>query len=199
MKGGMLVTKSSTGTHLIEDIKVYVSHGEGTYIRADDAVSSSDLYRALNSGILMLLVDSMPQTAAVPAAKPEPLDYSREDLLEKENRELREALTRSNAQGTTLQTSLEGLQSQMTHLLAAVGRIEASPRTVVPTPLGDKPKTLQTRVDDASEDLPVFVPTDLIPTDAQVRINFRTETSSDDNTSEAVSKLRQLRRGGGSA
>lgn len=189
----MLVTKSSTGTFLIEDIKTYVSHGSGTYIKADDAVKSSDLYRAINSGILMVLVDSMPQTVAKSAPQPTP---SREGLLEKENQELRAALDRSHLQGSSLQASLETLQGQMSTLLAAVGRLEAVPKVV---PAADGPRTLVTASQPQGDpsDLPVFVPDDLIPTNAQVRINFQTEVSGEDTTSDAVSKLRQLRRGRG--
>jgi hypothetical protein len=190
MKGGMLVTKSSTGSYLIEDIKVCVGHGgTGTYISANEVVNSSDLYRAINSGILTLLVDSMPQ--ANPAQQPRP---SREDTLQNENRELREALARSNQQGNELQSSMSLLQGQVATLLAAVGRIETAPKAVQTVVVVEE-QASSTQAQKHFEELPVFVPDDLIPKDAKVRINFHTETSEEDTTSGTVSKLRELRRG----
>jgi hypothetical protein len=191
MKGGMLVTKSSTGSFLIEDIKICVTHGgTGTYICADDAVNSSDLYRAINSGVLMLLVDSMPQVPVKPAQQP---GFSKEELLQNENQELREALARSTQQGDSLQTSMSSLQDQLTTLLAAVGRIETAPKAVQTIVVAEgQARSIQAQ--EPSERLPVFVPDDLIPKDAEVRINFHTETAEKDTTSDTVSKLRELRR-----
>ncbi len=192
MKGGMLVTKSSTGSFLIEDIKISVAHGGvGTYISANDAVNSSDLYRAINSGILMLLVDSMPQVPVKPAQQPGPM---KEEILQNENRELREALARSTQQGDALQTSLSTLQGQMSTLLAAVGRIETVPKAVQTVVVAEG-QAANAQAQEFPEQIPVFVPDDLIPKDAKIRINFRTETFEGDPTSDTVSKLRQLRRG----
>lgn len=192
MSGGILVTKVSTGTLFIADIRTNVTHGESTYISADNYLNSTDLHRAINSKLVKTLVDSMPQVPVKPAQQPV---SSREELLLNENIELREALARSLRQGDTLQAGMSGLEGKLGALLAVVERIDAAPKVVQVLAASGVPVVAKP-VQEASEAVPVFVPDDLIPENAEVRISFQTETSEGDTTSNTVSKLRQLRRGG---
>lgn len=186
--GGITVTKTSTGVSFLADIKVYVPHREAVYIPANQALSSVDLHRALNTKEIFQLLSTLPQQGAVP----------QEDLtnaaLEMENRVLRDQLARSQQQGAALQTSMSSLERQMGELMGAVRGLAEAPRTVVQVAATGAVVPAQT-TEAVGGDVPMFLPDNIVPTDAAVHIQVQQSSSSSDKVSAAASKLREMRRG----
>jgi hypothetical protein len=185
--GGITVTKTTTGVTFIPDIKVYVPHREAVYIPANDALSSVDLHRALNTKEIFQLLSSIPQTST--AAPQEDL---KNVSLEMENRILRDQLARSQQQGTQLQSSMTSLETLMGQLLTTVKRIDEAPKVV----MHQGAAGVATMVTEAvGGDVPIFLPDNIVPSDANVHIEVEQTSSDSDKVSAAASKLRELRRG----
>lgn len=185
--GGITVTKSSTGVSFLADIKVYVPHKEAVYIPANQALSSVDLHRALNTKEIFQLSSTLQQQGVVPQEDPKKV------ALETENRILRDQLARSQQQGDALQTSMSSLQRQMGELLGAVKVMAETPRTVVQVAAGAAVPAQTTEA--VGGDVPMFLPDNIVPTDAAVHIQVQQSSSNSDKVSVAASKLREMRRG----
>jgi hypothetical protein len=188
--GGMMVTKTVTGVHFIEDIKINVPHQVAVYIPADKALNSKDLHRALSAKIIFQLSSSMfLQQAQTP-------DYERlrQLALEQENLLLREALARSNQQGVELKSSVTTIEQQMQTLIATLGRIESAPRIVQVT--GQPASVVRAPESEVvGGEVPMFIPDNDLPADADVHLEVKQQEGSGDTVSEAQSRLRQLRKG----
>jgi len=181
--GGITVSKSSTGTFLIEDIQVLVSHKEPTYIPGHKAVMSTDLHRALGTKVLFQLMSTLPLQA-----KPE---QGRVDTLEHENRLLREALAKSTS-------STQALERQVANLVGAVEKLAATPPQVVQVVnQGSFAAVAQAPVSEAvGGETPMFLPDDLVPKEGvDVQLKVQEGVSEGTSVSEAASRLRQLRKG----
>lgn len=181
--GGITVTKTTTGSHLLYDIQVMVHHQIPTYIPADKALNSADLHRALGSKIIFQMLNTMH------TPKPDP-----KVALEDENRQLREALMQSSQQSQALQQSVETLARQMEVLTAAVGKIGTT-QTVTLTPAAYAATNPRSEV--VGGDVPMFLPDTTLPSGTEVQMNVPEVLSEGDSVTDARSKLRQLRKGQG--
>lgn len=181
--GGMTVTKTTTGSILLADIQVMVHHQVPTYIPADRALNSADLHRALGSGAIFQMLNTIHNKPA------EALDAALAD----ENRLLREALKASAQQNNSLQQSVDGLAEQMKVLAAAVGKIGTGPATVVHvTGSAGLAASLNEAV---GGDIPMFLPDTVVPSGADVQLQVQESVAEGDGVSDARSRLRQLRKG----
>lgn len=188
--GGITVTKTSTGTMFLQDIKVYVSHREPVYIPANQALNSRDLYRALNTKEIFQLLSTLPQQGA--ASPPEDL---KNVSLEMENRVLRDQLARSQQQGVALQSSMSSLQQQMGELLTIAKRIDESPKITVAQTAGVAATAGLVVTEAVGGEVPMFLPDTIVPTDATIHLQIQQSSSNSDKVSAAASKLREMRRG----
>lgn len=186
--GGITVSKVTTGVFLIEDIKVNVPHKEPVYIPGNKAVNSTDLHRALNARILFQLVSTLPTQVASPSSDPE-----RFDAVEAENRTLREALERSSQQGAALQRSLESVEGKLGTLMAVVEKMASAPVQVVSAGVRAVQEPLSEVV---GGEVPMFIPSEIVPKDADMHVETTAEVSKNDSVSAAAAKLRELRRRG---
>jgi hypothetical protein len=184
--GGITVTKTSTGVSFLADIKVYVPHQEAVYIPANQALSSVDLHRALNTKEIFQLSSTLQHQNVVPQ------EDTKSVALETENRLLREQLARSQQQSEDLQTSMSSLERQMGELVGVVKVLTEAPRTVVQA-VGASVAAPTTEA--VGGDVPMFLPDNIVPTDAAVHIQVQQSSSSSDKVSAAASKLREMRRG----
>lgn len=179
--GGITVTKTTTGSIFLQDIKVMVHHQVPTYIPADQALNSTDLHRALNSKMIFQLLNTMRASRAEPKVS-----------LEDENQQLREALQRSTQQNASLQQSVDGLARQMESLTAAVAKIGTA--TIVAqsqaTAMAANPRS-----EVVGGDIPMFIPDAVMP--SEVKMTVEEVLSDSDGVSDARSRLRQLRKGQG--
>lgn len=176
--GGITVTKTSTGSLLLQDIQVMVHHQIPTYIPADKALNSTDLHRAIGSKAIFQMLNT------IHTAKPQ----DSKAVLEDENRQLREALMKSTQQSTALQQSMNDLAQQVGVLAAAV------------TKMGSQQVILQAAPNQqASEvvggEVPMFLPDTEVPSGESVQLQVQEVLSEGDGVSDARSRLRQLRKG----
>lgn len=176
--GGITVTKTTTGSILLYDIQVMVHHQVPTFIPADKVLNSADLHRALGSKAIFQMLNTMH------TSKPQD-----PEVLEDENRQLREALIRSTQQGSTLQQSVEGLARQVEILTAAVGRIGTTPVSSSAVRGADNPQS-----EAVGGEVPMFIP-DTATHSGEVQLQVQEVLSDGDGVSDARSKLRQLRKG----
>lgn len=187
--GGMMVTKSVTGVHYIEDIQVNVPHQVAVFIPANKALNSRDLHRALASKTIFQLSSSM----VMQSVQPPDYDRQRQMALEQENLMLKKALEQSNKQGAELQSSVSTIEQQMKVLLETVGRMESAPRVVQTIGPGVAVASVSEAV---GGDAPMFIPDDIVPTGAEeVHLQVQEQVAEEDNVSSAASRLRQLRQG----
>jgi hypothetical protein len=180
--GGITVTKTTTGSLLLTDIQVMVHHQIPTYIPADKALNSVDLHRALGSGAIFQMLNTM---------HIKPQESPRAAALEDENRTLREALQKSTQQGNDLQRTMETLARQMEALTAVVGQIGVSQVVVQ----GVSPAAAQRATEVVGGDVPMFIPDSIVSPTADVQVQVQEVLSEDDSVSDAQNRLRQLRKG----
>lgn len=185
--GGITVTKTSTGVTFLQDIKVYVPHREAVYIPANQALSSVDLHRALNTKEIFQLSSTLQQPTL--ASQDDPMTTA----LEAENRILRDQLARSQQQGEALRTSMSSLERQMGELVGVVKGLAEAPRIVQMAPGATIAASAPTEA--VGGDVPMFLPDNIVPTDAAVHIQVQQSSSSSDKVSAAASKLREMRKG----
>ncbi len=179
--GGITVSKTTTGTHYIEDIQVLVPHKEPTYIPGHKAVSSADLHRALGTKVLIQLMNTLPLQV-----KPSP-EQGRVATLEQENRLLREALAKSTS-------STEALEKQVANLVGAVEKLASAPQVV--QVVGQAGAVVAPVSEAVGGDAPMFIPDDIVPRDGvDIQVRVQEEVSEGTSISEAASRLRQLRKG----
>jgi hypothetical protein len=181
--GGVTVTKTTTGSVYLQDIQVVVTHQEAVYIPAEKALNSVDLHRALSSGAIFQMLNTM---------HTKPADTARAVVLEEENRLLREALHKSTQQSANLQQSVEGLSKQMELLAEVVGRIGTERIVVQGPPAGT---TVIANPDVVGGDIPMFIPDQIVPTGADVQVAVKETLTEGDDVSAARNRLRQLRKG----
>lgn len=184
MIGGVLVTKTSTGSHFLEDIRVSVCHGGDTFISAENYLNSADLHRAINSKIITVLVNTLAEVPKLPAIT------MPDESLRHENNLLRDALTKQSKQNAELQNSMVILQEQMTALLGVVSKAQPTQVTYVTS----APAEVRAPNLPVSEDIPIFIPTDLVPTDADVKISYSDSHTTEDSSTETLSQLRKVRK-----
>jgi hypothetical protein len=177
--GGITVTKTTTGSVLLTDIQVMVHHQIPTYIPADQALNSVDLHRALGSGSIFQMLNTMHNK---PQESPRP--------LEDENRTLRDALQRSTQQGNDLQRTMTLLTQQIEALTAVVGQIGTTQVVIQ----GSSPAAAQRVSEVVGGDVPMFIP-DIDSSNTEVQVQVQEVLSEGDAVSDARSKLRQLRKG----
>jgi len=191
--GGITVSKVSTGTFFIEDIRILVAHHEATYIPASKALASTDLHRALGTKILFQLMNSLP----VQAKKPIEEAPERIVSLELENKRLRDALERSTKQGTALQESMSGLEKQMASLVGVVEKLATAPPQVVQVVNQAGVPVVAAPVNEAvGGAVPMFIPDDLVPKEGvDVRVKVQEGVSEGGSVNDAANRLRQLRKG----
>jgi hypothetical protein len=180
--GGITVSKTTTGSFYIEDIQVLVPHKEPVYIPGHKAVSSVDLHRALGTKELIQLMSTLPLHA-----KPQP-DQGKLEVLENENRLLREALAKSTS-------STQALERQVANLVGAVEKLASAPPPVVQV-VGQGAASVAPVSEAVGGETPMFIPEEIVPkagVDIQVRV--QEEVSEGASVSEAANRLRQLRKG----
>lgn len=202
MVGGLTVVGIVTGTHVLEDIQVAVPHRVAVYIPAEQALRSKDLYRALGQGRIFKL-DGGFRSAPMGTPPPSPSNelQLRNDELEKENHRLRQDLGASERRNQGLQQALEALHGQLDAILNVLGRIES--KDPVPLVLAQgqlvaaSAQSKAAAVGVVGGDAPAFVPDNIKPADAEVRIKVETSSSKATNVADAASKLRELRKSGG--
>lgn len=180
--GGITVSKTTTGSLLLQDIQVAVHHQIPTYIPADKALNSKDLHRALGNGSIFQLNSTMFPTPKKPQEDP------KMPFLEEENRLLKAALAQSTQQGNALQGSVDALGRQVQALAEALGRLAVSGPVVA-----GSAAPLQAQSEVVGGDVPMFIP-DMAPTETDVKIQVQETVSESDSVSAAADKLRKLRR-----
>lgn len=178
--GGITVTKTTTGSHYLEDIKINVHHQHPTFIPADQVLSSTDLHRALSSKILFKLMDN---TTHLPKPQEDKVG------LQEENRVLREVLALREQQ---LQGSVDALTAQIKTLASAISDMrQAGPVTVVQTAASHSNPASVAGV--VGGEVPMFIP-EVDVSAAKVRLQVSEQTSEGSSVAEAANRLKQLRK-----
>lgn len=176
------------GTHLIEDIARDVPYGVVVVIPADMALTSKDLWRAINQKFLYRL-PSIPNTQAAPMPDQE------KQRLERYARELESHVSRLQAENSDLKEQLKAWQGKSDVALSGkLDSIMAMLQAGVPvqggSPLrGNDPSQNVPLVDGSA---PTFLPSEIRSKDLEARIDVQPESSSS-GVSEATERLRKLR------
>lgn len=179
--GDVVVLGMAMGIHMIEDISMGVPQGMVVTIPADLALRSRDLWRAISlKQVFRLHAGSHQAPLVVPPAQADPMPQ----LIE-ENRQLEAALLSQQAQNTAI---LEQLKAQADAIKALTTSLANAPRTVV-VQQGGAPGA-QAAV---GEDAPTFIPSNIKPEAAEVRIETRREETTEADISTSRDRLRRLR------
>jgi hypothetical protein len=175
-----------TPTHVLEDICMDVPHGREVVIPADKANRSRDLYRAISQKCVFKLPD-LP-----PPAHVAPVTYLRDDVLQERNHHLETRNKHLEEENAQLREALKEALSQRTQLdaiLAAVHNVKIP--TVMVAGQAAAPRT-----DVADGTAPQFIPEEIAPKDAAVRIDRVAQEADSAGISDAAAKLRKMRKGG---
>lgn len=185
------------GGCVLDDIRMRVPHGQEVVIPAEKACKSKDLYRAINQKSIFAL----PSQPAVQHAAP--VTHVREDVLMERNGFLENRCRQLEADNLRLQEENDRLkeaavlsmavqeQGRLDTILKAIQDIKGAAPVYVNGANGTVPPA---RPEVADGTAPSFIPAEISPKDAEVRIGVQRETGESD-VSAATSKLRQMRRG----
>lgn len=185
--GGLTISKATTGVFLIEDLRVWVTHKDPTFIPANQVLASVDLHRALGSKILVQLNNSLPLQT------PRSMSEQRILTLEHENKLLQEALAKSAKQGSDLQASMTGMEQRLASLVGAVEKLASNPQQVVQVLASGATTTPPSEA--VGGDVPMFIPDNIVPSGAEVQVQVQEKVSEGTEVSDAVNRLRKLRKG----
>jgi len=179
-----------TPTHVIEDIAMDVPHGREVVIPADKAARSRDLYKAIGQKCVFKLPDLPPPVHTAPAG------HVRDDLLQERNRHLEARNKLLEEEVTQLRASLGAAlaqRDQFDAIMKAIGSVKA-PFGMVGMGSGQQTPVQCSDVADGSA--PQFIPGEIAPKDAEVRIDRVSQEADSGSVSDATAKLRQMRKGG---
>jgi len=192
--GDITVFGLVSGIHVIEDIGMSVPHGHTITIPGEKANKSKDLWRAIGQKSLCLIqsgpfaqrtVNVTPAGYSQVSADKALID--RQQLLEDENRQLREAVERQRQEARMAETlQQEKLDSILKLLQAGI------PMSANHIPSG-VPASAPGPSIPPSDDAPTFIPKMIRPENAETRIDAH-KTESDSTLGGASDKLRELRR-----
>lgn len=179
-----------SGHHYIEDLRLMVPYRVAVTISAEDYLRSKDLHRALQQGTIMELqyapniptqAMTRPHPVAVPTTAPDP------SYLKGLGSQVEE-LRREVAGYKGLESKLEQQGYQLEAILGAIKDIHTT--TVIENRyMGAIPGPSS---DVVGGDAPAFIPSQIVPTEAQARVNIQTAEGAD--IGKAASKLRELRK-----
>lgn len=188
--GGISVVGLAMGEHFLSDIQVVVPHRVPVYIPAEKALRSKDLYRALSQGTIFKLDGG---TGYV--QRPDTKDSAGVAVLKQENERLSRELAVAQQQIALLKEQLQApsaIQSQMTSIMEALGRIEATPKVVTQVMSGTQSTPTVEATGVVGGEVPMFLPDMSMPDTAEVRLNIQ-QSVSEDSVTGAASTLRALR------
>lgn len=194
--------------HTIEDISVNVPYGMTATIPAEMAVRSKDLWAAINQHRVLKLDSKAPVPKFLPPTALNMPDNKERERLEAKVRELTEKTQE-------LQTEVQGLrtenQSLRTNLMHASSR---APTVSTADPeLGSKLDAIMAAIKSgipasgkgfgeitvrgtelADGEAPTFLPSQIRPDDADVRIDIQGQSSESSSVTSAAERLRKLRK-----
>lgn len=179
----------STDTVPLLDIGMDVPHGVVVRIPADKATQSKDLWRAINQRRVFRLQGMVTPAMPPPSSFfPEETALLRERItqLERENKELREALAKRPVE--TESKKLDEILGFLRQAQAGVGVGSMVPAPVVArvsAPVAPAVVEIET---------PSFIPSTLKMEPTESRVEIAEEASSGGGVSDARSALRKLRR-----
>ncbi len=177
------------GTHVIEDIRMDVPHGREVIIPADKAVRSKDLYRAIGQKCIFLLPSQPgPQHTA-------PVSHVRDDVLQERNQFLEQRCRQLEEENKQLRESFRAAMAQQDRLDTILRAVQAVklPETIFVN--GHGAPASQEIADGTA---PQFIPTEIAPKgEVESRIDVNRKTGDAASISDAVDKLRKLRKGNG--
>jgi outer membrane murein-binding lipoprotein Lpp len=179
------------GTYVLSDIGMAVPYGREVLIPGDKAVRSKDLQKGLSQRCLFQLPDNPPSYTA-------PATFIRDDVLQERIRSLELQVQSLTAHNTRLESEndqlRESVRAATTHgdrLDTILQAIQQRGVSVVHTQ-GERPAQVNELADGTA---PQFLPAEITPKNAEVRIHTVTEAGSA-NIADAAERLRKLRRGG---
>jgi len=189
--GGISVVGLAAGEHYLPDIQIVVPHRVQVYIPAEKALRSKDLYRALAQGTIFKLDGGTGYVQQQASAS----DLISSAALRQENERLNLELAMAQQQITLLKEQLKvstALQGQMATIMAALGRIEATPKGVPQMMLQPQGSPVIADTGVVGGEVPMFLPDMTMPNTADVQLNIQ-QTVSEDSVTGAASTLRALR------
>lgn len=185
------------GTHVIEDLQTDVPYGVTVTVPAERAYMSKDLWRGISQRCLFHLPSAPPpQLAAVqvevPVVAPErPLsDLERRlEQLEAENQKLRQMVRPTEV--------LKGYDAKLDQILASLQNGHTSVAPVAssqPVTVREVKTAKPVEEEVADGTAPQFIPSEIVPRDAQTYIDVQGKSSTGDAVSEAAARLRKMRK-----
>lgn len=191
MDDGIRVCKVTTGSHLIEDIKVSVQHDSFTFIPMTLVQRSTDLHKDLGARIIMQMDSRGPQRNVAAEVVPMPKLVQPSTLpappptsqVEQENTQLKALIANMQNSMTSLEKRLEAFMASAP-AAATVRVVSEGSVKAAPSPASEVVEI----------ETPMFIP-DVSVKDVVGTVQTKSETAEGDSVSEATSKLRAMRRG----
>lgn len=175
------------GGYYIEDIGVHVFQNTVVTIKAEQALKSRDLWKALSQRTLFRLYNGPPPglgPVAMQMAMP-PQVVPTENLT-LQNQELKAALDEQRALTLAMQSQMVAQTAALTALTQAIAQgITLQSNASVSNVLSQSAPALM--------DAPAFIPTTIRPDNAETRISANMGEAEDTGLAESRSKLRKFR------
>jgi hypothetical protein len=209
--GDVRVTGLVPDRHTIEDINVNVPYGMTVTIPAELAVQSKQLWLGISQHKLLQLGSASPAPKFLPPTALNQAGHKEREKLEAKVRELNDQIADLKTEVQSLRTENQSLRTNLAakgngaaataavmdpEINAKLDALMAALKSGVPMAGGVAGATTTPKREIADGEAPTFLPSQIKPEDAQVRIDVQGESSESASISSAAEKLRKLRKGG---